>query len=343
MGIDYYGVLGLTRNCDDLQIKKAYRKRAIETNPERNAGGALKELFVLIGEAYDVLSQPKWRAVYDQYGEEGMKKGVPSPQGWIPPYAYHGDPVRTYQEFFGTSSPYADILQLELPTMDEWRGRALKKKGPPLVQPLQLTLKELYLGAIKKMKIKRRVFADNLEETTIVKYEVLTIPIRPGLPPGTEIVFPEKGDCGHSTIPGDIIFVTEDLPHSNFRREGINLLTTVDIDLQEALTGKTIDLETLDQRQIRVPITQVVYQDYVKVVHSEGMPYVDDPDRYGDLLIDFRIKFPVYLPEESKRFIKRAMAMPGTDGQQLADLVLQYIGPKEGSTRCPPNSLWDRI
>ncbi|RZF45012.1 hypothetical protein LSTR_LSTR001973 [Laodelphax striatellus] len=339
MGIDYYGVLGLTRNCDDLQIKKAYRKRAIETNPERNAGGELKELFVLIGEAYDVLSQPKWRAVYDQYGEEGMKKGVPSAQGWIPPYAYHGDPVRTYQEFFGTSSPYADLLQLQLPTLDEWRGRALKKKAPPLVQPLQLTLKELYLGGIKKMKIKRRVFADDLEETTIIKYEILTIPIKPGLPPGTEIVFLEKGDCGHSIIPGDIIFVTEDLPHTTFRREGVNLLTTVDIDLQEALTGKTVVLETLDQRQIRVPITQVVYQDYVKVVHSEGMPYVDDPDRFGDLLINFRIKFPVYLPDESKKFIKKAMETAGANGHYLADLVLQYVGPENGETKISTKQL----
>lgn len=57
----------------------------------------VEEMFITVAEAYDVLSNDKLKAVYDQYGEDGLKKGVPSPDGFIPPYVYHGDFMRTYE------------------------------------------------------------------------------------------------------------------------------------------------------------------------------------------------------------------------------------------------------
>lgn len=51
----------------------------------------------LTGEAYDVLSDPLRREIFDQFGEEGLKEGVPTPDGYMSPYVYHGDPMKTYQ------------------------------------------------------------------------------------------------------------------------------------------------------------------------------------------------------------------------------------------------------
>lgn len=70
---------------------------ALEFNPARLQDESTKKVFSLIGEAYDVLSNPLRRAVFDQYGEEGLKRGVPGPKDYIHPYCYHGDPMRTYK------------------------------------------------------------------------------------------------------------------------------------------------------------------------------------------------------------------------------------------------------
>ncbi|KAJ8954373.1 hypothetical protein NQ318_011046 [Aromia moschata] len=88
MGIDYYGILQISKNSTDLQIKKAYRNMALEFNPE---------ILKLIMQNND----PLRRAVFDQYGEEGLKKGIPTANNFIPAYHYHGDPMLTYKDFLG--------------------------------------------------------------------------------------------------------------------------------------------------------------------------------------------------------------------------------------------------
>lgn len=78
-------------------ISSRYRRCAIRYNPEQQKNGGAEAIFALAAEAYDVLSDPLRRAVYDQYGEEGLKNGVPRPEGFVKPYVYHGDPMRTFR------------------------------------------------------------------------------------------------------------------------------------------------------------------------------------------------------------------------------------------------------
>lgn len=75
----------------------SYRNLALEFNKETLENCEAKQVFALIGEAYDVLSDPFRRAVFDQYGEEGLKRGVPAAKEYIPPYHYHGEPMVTYR------------------------------------------------------------------------------------------------------------------------------------------------------------------------------------------------------------------------------------------------------
>lgn len=81
----------------------------------------------------------------------------------------------------------------------------IRKKQPPIRHPLTLTLHEIFFGGVKKMKIHRLVFIDNEEARTEVKEKILTIPIKPGIRPNTEIVLPEEGDQNPTQIPGKII------------------------------------------------------------------------------------------------------------------------------------------
>ncbi|KAL1131971.1 hypothetical protein AAG570_011582, partial [Ranatra chinensis] len=288
-----------------------YRRLALQYNPERQGDEKLSALFCLVGEAYEVLTTPLLKALYDQYGETGMKKGVLTPFGWYPPYAYHGDPLRTYKEFFGTCDPYADLMNAldnPPPMFDSPEGRGIKKKEPTLEKPLALTLNEVFFGALKKVKIERRVFTTEEQDSTEIKERILKIDIRPGLPAGTRLIFKEVGDMGPTIIPGDIEFVTEDKPHPVFKREGVDLIMKCHITLEEALNGTIVELNTIDDKTIRVAITDVVTPEFIKVVEGEGMPYVNNPAKRGDLILTFDVEYPKYIPQTSKKLIKKAFS-----------------------------------
>ena len=113
MGKDYYQILGVSRSANDDELKKAYRKLALKYHPDKNKDPGAEEKFKQIGEAYDVLSDPKKRRIYDQVGEEGLKGGLGAgaggrgggmPEGFPGgfSYTYHGDPQATFQQVITT-------------------------------------------------------------------------------------------------------------------------------------------------------------------------------------------------------------------------------------------------
>lgn len=71
MGKDYYCILGIEKGATDEDIKKAYRKQALRFHPDKNKSPQAEEKFKEVAEAYEVLSDPKKREIYDQFGEEG--------------------------------------------------------------------------------------------------------------------------------------------------------------------------------------------------------------------------------------------------------------------------------
>ena len=122
MGKDYYKVLGVSKSATDDELKKAYRKLALKYHPDKNKAPEAEEKFKSIGEAYNVLSDPKKRQIYDQYGEEGRGRKRPTGgmggfsaggMGGMPggaSYSYHGDPRATFAQFFGTSDPFESFF-----------------------------------------------------------------------------------------------------------------------------------------------------------------------------------------------------------------------------------------
>ncbi|XP_067001228.1 dnaJ protein homolog 1 [Anabrus simplex] len=115
MGKDYYKILGLAKGATDDDIKKAYRKLALKYHPDKNKAAGAEERFKEVAEAYEVLSDKKKREIYDQYGEEGLKGGVPGGNdnsGQSFTYAFHGDPKATFAQFFGSASPFQTFFDL---------------------------------------------------------------------------------------------------------------------------------------------------------------------------------------------------------------------------------------
>lgn len=115
MGKDYYKILGLSKGASEEDIKKAYRKMALKYHPDKNKSADAEEKFKLVAEAYEVLSDKKKRDIYDQYGEEGLKGGVPGAGGGDGThftYTFSGDPRATFQQFFGTNDPFSHFFNI---------------------------------------------------------------------------------------------------------------------------------------------------------------------------------------------------------------------------------------
>ena len=136
-------------------------------------------------------------------------------------------------------------------------GRGKKKQDPPIEQDLYVSLEEVFFGCVKKVKISRRVMNED-GHTSSVRDKILTVEVKPGWPAGTAISFEREGDQGPNTVPADIVFVLRDKPHARFRREGPHLVHVAHIPLHAALAGCTLDVDTLDDRLIHVPIVEIV-------------------------------------------------------------------------------------
>ncbi|XP_071505548.1 dnaJ homolog subfamily B member 13-like [Diadema antillarum] len=314
MGIDYYEILSLTRSAIDADIKKAYRKLALKYHPDKNEEIIAPEKFRQVSEAYDVLSDPKKKAVYDQFGEEGLKNGVPAGTedsgAWTQGYTFHGDAHKVFREFFGGNNPFSEFtdgIDGDLSMgFGGLLGRGRKKQDPPIERDLVLSLEEIFHGCTKKMKISRRVMNED-GHTSSTRDKILTITVHKGWREGTRITFPKEADQGPNIVPADIIFVVRDKPHPRFRREGDDLVFVSRVLLGKALTGCSVEVPTLDGRLLNIPINDIISPGYRKVVPGEGMPISKNPEQKGNLVIAFDIEFPRQLTPDKKQLIKDAL------------------------------------
>jgi len=303
MGLDYYAILDVPRSSTIDQIHTAYRRLALKLHPDKNKDGVKQEeQFIRVAEAYEVLKNLETRAVFDQFGEEGLKNGLPQKMGgWSDGYTFHGDAKRVFRDFFGTDNPFADF---QVP--DNEKGTfGGKTQDPPIERELCVSLEELYLGCDKKMKISRHVMNED-GHTSSVRDKILSIRVKKGWKAGTKITFKEEGDQGPNTIPADIIYVLREKDHDLFKRDNDDLIYNAKIPLGKALVGCFVELPTLDGRLLSVPINDIVNSTYTKLVYGEGMPKCDGSG-YGNLRIQFDIIFPDRLTPEKKNLIKSAL------------------------------------
>ncbi|KAJ8559896.1 hypothetical protein K7X08_003954 [Anisodus acutangulus] len=341
MGFDYYNILKVNRNASEEDLRKAYRRLAMIWHPDKNLGTNKNEAeakFKQISEAYDVLSDPQKRQIYDLYGEEALKSGqVPPPPRGGPHNIRNPHPNPTFQfnprdaddiyaELFGSESNSSNGRSRKgrdgffrsttnrgpvfsgagsSGTGSGSGGGGGLRKAAPVENALLCSLEDLYKGAKKKMKISRTVL--DASGTLRTLEEILTIEIKPGWKKGTKVTFPEKGNQEPDIIPADLVFVIEEKPHHVYARDGNDLTVNQEISLLEALTGKTLEMTTLDGRNLIIPLTDTVKPGHEVVVPNEGMPISKDPRKKGNLRIKIDVKYPTRLTEAQKSDLRRVL------------------------------------
>lgn len=332
MGVDYYNILKVNRNATDGDLKKSYRRLAMKWHPDKNPTNKkeAEAKFKEISEAYEVLSDPQKRAIYDQYGEEGLKEAPPSGSGGSPfgnGSGSNGFNPRNaediFAEFFG-SSPFgfgstaagrSSRFQSDGGSFGSFgctdnlfrtysEGTTLRKP-PPVESKLPCSLEELYSGSTRKMKISRTVV--DARGRQIQETEILTIDVKPGWKKGTKITFPDKGNEQQNQLPADLVFIIDEKPHTTYKRDGNDLIINHKVTLAEALGGTTVNLTTLDCRNLSIPVHDIVSPGYELVMAMEGMPIAKEPGNRGNMRITFEVKFPTRLTPEQRAGLKRAL------------------------------------
>ena len=275
----YYELLGVDKKADDAALKKAYRKAAVKWHPDKHASKpaaeqkAAEEKFKEIAEAYDVLSDPQKRQIYDVYGVEGLKGGSgpadgayaeaasrragstagfagTAPGGGMR-YEFRGDPSEMFAQFFGAGfARQRSAGEGGLGGLGDLFGGGAggaRREGQRLQRPvvqvaLGCSLEDLYRGCTKKLKITRK-------STTLQRpaEKVLEVPIKPGFKAGTKITFSGDGDEVAPGVAQDIQVVVREKPHDRFVREGADLHLKHAIPLADAVCGiPHLDVRSLD-------------------------------------------------------------------------------------------------
>lgn len=337
--LDYYSVLGLTRNATEADIKKAYRKLALKWHPDKHSAeqrGAAEEKFKEVTEAYEVLSDKDKRKVYDLYGEDGIKSGMGSSDaggsaggpGGARAFSSNGntfffttsggkggfsDPREVFAQFFGSSMaddddddvgfggfPFGNATRARpAPRKTASAPKPKPKKPEPTVHPLNVSLEDMFTGTTKRLRITRN--RNGTEET-----KTLEIQVRPGWKEGTKLTYENEGDQDPQTgLCADIVFVVKEKPHDIYKRVNNDLVVRVPITLTQALTGFRRSFTHLDGSTIDVDTTGTVISPDAnrKFFWERGFPNKNGP---GNFIVEFTITFPQHLSQQQIELVRHA-------------------------------------
>jgi len=326
---DFYSVLGVNRQVSAEDLKKAFRKLAMKLHPDKNPGDkAAEEKFKEVNEAYDVLSDPKKRQMYDQFGHAGPQMGTggtggPNPFGGGGPFqggfagGFGGfDPRQSgasgaegFQDVFGDL--FGDFFNAE---SSGGRRRGFRQqqaeRGADLRYTLTVTLEEAATGCEKRISFVRQ--RGGREDTA-----KLSITVPAGVKAGQRLKLRGEGDGpGGNAKPGDLYVIVNFQEHLLFKRKDNDVLLELPISFVDALLGTSVEVPTLTGKaSLNIPAG--THPGQIFRLKGKGFP---DIGGYapGDMLVKIIVDVPNGLSADEKQAVEKLRKV-STDSPMVHD------------------------
>ena len=307
--IDYYKVLGIDRNADEKEIRKAFRKLAKKYHPDINKDDPkAQERFQEINEANEVLSDPEKRRRYDEYGEHWMHAEEYEAQRQQYKQQYSNSQNQAYGRYAGSgfggfdfsgfgdfsrsegnTGGFSDFFEQLFGGTRERNTRHSPMQGQDLEAELHLLLRD---AAVTHKQI-----------ITLNNGKSVRVTIPAGIADGQRLKLRgHGGEAPQGGTRGDLYITFRIEADKTFTRQGDNLHTVITIPLTTALLGGEITLSTLygDVRLTIKPCTQPATKLRLK---GKGFPIYKKEGEFGDLIITFNIQLPTSLTTRQRELI----------------------------------------
>ena len=347
---DFYEALGVGRDVDGGDIKKAYRKLAMKYHPDRNPGDSEAERkFKEVSEAYEILKDDEKRAAYDRFGHAAFEQGGQSPGA-------------------GFGSGFADIFD-EMFGAFGGGGRASSNagQGSDLRFNMEIGLEEAFTGKKTDIRIPSSVLCDScsgigseggappgscsgcggagrvraqsgfftVERTCpncrgtgqmikdpcrscsgqgrVGKKKTLSVSIPAGVEDGTRIRLSGEGEAGVRGAPaGDLYIFLAIKSHRFFQRDGVDINCRVPIPMTVAALGGSIEVPTVDGKLARVNIPEGTPTGHQLRLKGKGMSILRSSTR-GDMFVHTLVETPINLTKKQKDLLKEFAEKGGTN------------------------------
>lgn len=344
---DYYDVLGVDRSASDADLKKAYRKLALQFHPDRNPGDReAEEKFKEAAEAYEVLRDARKRQIYDQYGHQGLEgSGFSGFGGFEDIFSSFGD---IFEDFFGFGGGR--------------RSRSRVQRGADLRYDMQLSFMEAAFGTEKEIEVEKAVNCNDCNGTgaspgtgvetcpqcggtgqigrsqgfftvrttcgqcrgqgqviaspcstcrgqgKVLARKKVSVRIPAGVDNGSRLRLNGEGEAGGQGGPsGDLYVFIHTQPHEFFKREDTHVICQIPISFVQAALGDTLSIPTL-KGETRLEIPKGTQPGDIFRVRGEGIPSLRNGHR-GDQIVQVNIKTPTNLNKKQVALLKEFAAM----------------------------------
>ena len=337
---DYYSILGVNRDADQKEIKRAFRKKARESHPDVNRDNPDAETqFKDINEAYEVLSDSEKRSMYDRYGADWQRyrdAGFDATSG--PERSSQGQAGGDFEQWFtgspgggftyttttssGDSGGFSDFFNLlfgrEGGRSSGFQSTMRPIRGQDLEVNASVGLEEAYHGTTRRLTVRAPKLCDLCDGTGVVRgamcprcdgsgelLEPRTIEVKipAGVRTGSRVRVRGQGGPGqHGGAAGDVYLIVTVNADPGFERSGDNLRTTVEVPLYDAILGGEVRVPTMTGH-VLLTVPPETQGGKTFRLRGKGMPKLGRPTEHGDLLAKVEVTIPTNLSDaERDRF-----------------------------------------
>ncbi|MFQ5715956.1 MAG: molecular chaperone DnaJ [Nitrospinales bacterium] len=340
---DYYEILGVNREANESELKKAYRQLALKYHPDKNPGdNAAEEKFKEAAEAYEVLKDTEKRKIYDQYGHDGLKgRGFSGFHGFEDIFSSFGD---IFEDFFGASRRSGSDLSVNISISFEEAAFGTQKtvtinksvvcsacsgngckpgSSPGVCSACRGTGQFIQMQGFFSLKTScphchgmGQVITDPCRQCRgqgrVAKPKQISVAIPAGVDNGSRLRLRNEGESGpRGEPPGDLYVFVHVAEHEFFQRDGSDIFCRMPISFSQAALGAEVEVPLLEPGKTKtISLAGGVQSRDTYRIHGAGIPRLRGHGR-GDQIIQFLVETPRKLNKRQKELFAELAEIDG--------------------------------